>query len=76
MLNNDAVANLIRKAKTFQIPSVIATSRDQGMQLMDMELLRLVQERKIAPEEAFARALNKKDFEALLNREETGGSPS
>ena len=35
MLNNDAVSNLIRKSKTFQIPSVITTSRESGMQSMD-----------------------------------------
>jgi len=31
MINNEAVGNLIRKGKTFQIPSVIATQRDAGM---------------------------------------------
>jgi twitching motility protein PilT len=67
LLNNDAVANLIRKGKTFQIPSVIATSRDQGMQLMDSELQRLAKEGQITAGEAFARAVNKKEFEALLD---------
>ncbi len=76
LLNNDAVANLIRKGKTFQIPSVITTSRDQGMQLMDTELLRLVNERRVAPEEAFARAINKKDFEALLGTAVRPAPPS
>jgi len=66
MLNNDAVANLIRKGKTFQIASVIATSREQGMQLMDAELLRLARAGEISPDEAYARAVNKKDFEGLL----------
>ena len=66
MLNNDAVANLIRKGKTFQIPSVIATSREQGMLLMDTDLLRLAREGAISVDEAYARAINKKDFEALV----------
>jgi twitching motility protein PilT len=66
MLNNEAVANLIRKAKTFQIPSVIATSREAGMQLMDAELLRLHKEGKISAEDAYAKAASKKDFEALI----------
>ena len=66
LLNNDAIANLIRKGKTFQIPSVMATSRDMGMQTMDSELLRLFREGLISAEDAYLRAANKKDFEALL----------
>jgi twitching motility protein PilT len=63
LLNNEAVANLIRKGKAFQIPSLIATSREQGMQSMDGELRRLVQEGLITNEEAYMRAVNKKEFE-------------
>lgn len=66
MLNNEAIANLIRKGKTFQISSVIATSREQGMQLMDAELLRLCRDGTISIDEAYARASNKKDFEPLV----------
>ncbi|MBN2371842.1 MAG: PilT/PilU family type 4a pilus ATPase [Vicinamibacteria bacterium] len=69
LLNNDAVANLVRKGKTFQIPSVIATSREQGMQSMDGELKRLVQEGLITTEEAYMRAVNKKEFEAPVEAE-------
>ncbi len=72
MLNSEAIANLIRKGKTFQIPSVIATSREQGMQLMDMELLRLARGGVISVDEAYARALNKKDFEPLVSFQEAG----
>jgi len=63
LLNNDAVANVIRKGKTYQLPSIIATSREQGMHSMDGELKRLVQAGLVAPEEAYMRAANKKDFE-------------
>jgi len=66
MLNNEAVGSLIRKGKGFQIPSVIATSREQGMQLMDTDLMRLYQEGTISAEDAYLRAVNKKDFEAVL----------
>lgn len=66
MLNNEAIASLIRKGKTFQIPSVIATSREQGMQLMDADLMRLYQEGAISAEDAYVRAVNKKDFEGAL----------
>ena len=63
LVNNDAVANLIRKAKAYQIPAVVATAREVGMQAMDTELRRLVAEGVIAPEEAYMRAASKKDFE-------------
>ena len=63
LLNNDAVANLIRKGKAYQIQSVVATAREQGMQAMDTELRRLVREGVISSEEAYMRAASKKDFE-------------
>lgn len=63
MINNDAVANLIRKGKAFQIPQVIATAKDQGMQLMDAELMRLLKADVITQEEAYMKAATKKDFE-------------
>jgi twitching motility protein PilT len=65
MINNDAVANMIRKGKSFQIPSVIATSRDSGMQSMDSELGRLVREGVVDADEAFMKANDKKAFEGL-----------
>jgi twitching motility protein PilT len=70
MLATDAIANLIRKAKTFQIPSVIATSRELGMLSMDSELQRLVAEGLVSPNEAYMRAANKKEFELFLNQRE------
>ncbi len=70
MINNEAVANLIRKGKAFQLPSVIATSRDQGMQLMDADLLRLLKEGRISAEDAYVRAVSKKDFEPFMDASE------
>ena len=69
MLNNEAVANLIRKGKAFQIPSVIATAREQGMQLMDQDLMRLFKDGRISAEDAYVKASSKKDFEAFLDEE-------
>ncbi len=65
MINNEAVASLIRKGKGFQIPSVIATAREQGMQLMDAELMRLYKEGQVSAEEVYMKSANKKDFENL-----------
>jgi len=66
MLSTEAIANLIRKGKAFQIPSVITTSREAGMQLMDTELMRLLKEGKVSAEDAYAKAVSKKDFEPFL----------
>jgi len=66
MINNEAIENMIRKGKTFQIPSVIATSREQGMQSMDSELARLVLENLVEYDEAYMKANDKKAFEGLV----------
>jgi twitching motility protein PilT len=66
MINNDAIHSLIRKGKAFQIPTIIATSRDQGMQLMDSELIRLAKAKRVAVEEAYAKAVDRRSFEAAL----------
>ncbi len=67
MLNNDAIANLIRKGKTYQISSTVATARDQGMQAMDSELMRLYKEGIITLEDAYMKANSKKEFEELTD---------
>jgi len=69
MINNDAIANLIRKGKTFQIASIIATARELGMQSMDIELQRLFKEGVISAEEAYSKATGKKEFEVALKNE-------
>jgi twitching motility protein PilT len=57
-----AVAQLIREGKTFQIPSAIATGRRLGMQLMDQALLALVRTGDIDPDEAYLKAVDKREF--------------
>ncbi len=68
MLNNPAVGNLIREAKTFMLPGVIQTGVKQGMQLMDDVLLKLLDQGTISSEEAYNRADNKKAFAQELAR--------
>jgi len=70
LVNNEAVGNLIRKGKAFQLPSVISTSREQGMQLMDNDLMRLVKEGKISAGDGYVKAISKKDFEPFVEEEE------
>ena len=66
LIVNEAVANIIRKGQCHQLPSVVATHRELGMQGMDRELTRLVAEGAVDPEEAYVKALDKKAFAAFL----------
>lgn len=52
LLNNSAVASLIRNEKTYQIPSVIQTSRAQGMQTFESSLSEYVRAGIISSEAA------------------------
>ena len=52
LLTNNAVANLIRDGKTFQLPSVLQTSKAQGMVLLNDSLLDLVKRGLVEPREA------------------------
>ncbi len=69
LINTPAVANLIRDNKTFQLPSIMQTSKQSGMQTMDQSLMDLVKLRKISPQEAYRRAFDKKAFEQYKPRE-------
>lgn len=72
MLNNDAVANLIRKGKTYQIPNLIQMSRESGMRSMDHELARLYRAGIISADTAYMRAVNKKDIESVIDEADGG----
>ncbi len=63
MVVNYAIANLIREAKTVQIPSIIQTNKAAGMQLLNDVLSELIETRKIELKDAMAHAVDKKDLE-------------
>ncbi|MBW2654655.1 MAG: type IV pilus twitching motility protein PilT [Deltaproteobacteria bacterium] len=63
-----AVRNLIREAKTHQIPSMIQTGKQYGMQLLDDAIMQLYQKRWISPEEAYGKANNKATFRPFLKK--------
>ena len=63
-----AVANLIREAKTFQIPSMIQTGKGEGMQLMDQAIMEFLMKKQIAPDEAYMKANDKKVFERFVTK--------
>lgn len=59
LLTNNAVANLIRDGKTFQLPSILQTSKAQGMRLLNDSLLELVKKGIVEPREAYMKAVDK-----------------
>ena len=66
LICNPAVANLIREAETFQVPSIMQTAKGDGMQLMDQHILELLKSKHISGEEAYRCASDKKAFQAYL----------
>jgi twitching motility protein PilT len=66
LLVNAAVSNLIREGKTFQIPSIMQTSKNIGMRLMNEALIELVEKKLVAPEEAMGKAVDKGGFLTAL----------
>ena len=63
MVNNNAVANLIRENRTFQIKSILQTGRAQGQRLLDASLTQLMKERVITRKEALRHAEEPESFE-------------
>src|SRR5207247_941005 len=59
LLATPAVSNPIREGKTFQLPSIIQTSKQLGMVTMNDSLLDLVEKREISPDEAYMKSVDK-----------------
>jgi twitching motility protein PilT len=68
LLVTSAVSNLIREGKTFQIPSIMQTSKGAGMTTLNDSLLRLVREDVIEAAEAYRKAVAKGEFRSLAER--------
>ncbi|MCK6552137.1 type IV pilus twitching motility protein PilT [Myxococcota bacterium] len=68
LIVNSAVANLIREEKTFQIVSIMQTSKALGMQTLNESLLALVRNQLVEPDEAFAQAVAKRELAVMLGR--------
>ena len=66
LLTTPAISNLIREGKTFQIPSIIQTSRKLGMNTMNDALLELVEKKLIDPDEAYMKSVEKAGLVASL----------
>ncbi len=62
LLSIPAITNLIREGKTFQIPSVMQTSKRLGMVTLNDALLEVVDAGLVEPEEAYSKAADKSAF--------------
>ena len=66
LINNNAVANLIREKRTHELDMVIETGFEQGMIDMNRSLIDLVRQGEITIENAYAYSVNPKNLERLL----------
>jgi twitching motility protein PilT len=66
LLSTLAISNLIREAKTFQITSVMQTSRRSGMMTLNDALIELVDGGQVEPKEAYMKATDKVGFSQAL----------
>jgi twitching motility protein PilT len=66
LINNSAIANLIREGRTHEITAVVQTSSQEGMIDMDRSLAELVRRGEVTVENAYERAMDRKTFERYL----------
>jgi twitching motility protein PilT len=72
LLGNMALASLIREGKTFQIPSIMQTSKKAGMTTMNDSLFSLVKQGLVEPKEAWMKSVDKSGLVGLFK---SGGIP-
>jgi twitching motility protein PilT len=70
-----AIANLIREGKTFQIPSIMQTSRKHGMIMLNDALLDLVKRDVVTADEAYMKSIDKQGL-LLMFKNAGVNSPS
>src|SRR5215212_4421929 len=61
-----AIANLVREAKTHQIPGMIQVGKKLGNQPLDDAIMEHLRMKRISPEEAYEKALDKRKFRQFL----------
>ncbi|MGH9140996.1 MAG: type IV pilus twitching motility protein PilT [Vicinamibacterales bacterium] len=68
LIVTSAISNLIREAKTFQIQSMMQVGKAIGMVTLNDALMDLVTKKLIAPEEGYAKAIDKAGMETAMKR--------
>lgn len=69
LVNNSAVANLVREQKTFQIPSIMQTAKKDGMQVLDHQLMEAVKSGAVDGPTAWEAANEKSLFSQYAPKE-------
>ena len=68
MIGTSSISNLIREAKTFQIPSIMQAGRRHGMCLLNDSLFDVVKRGLVDPREAYAKSVDKASLLGLFTR--------
>ena len=68
LIATQALRNLIREGKTFQIPSMMQVGKAVGMVTLNDALMDLVTKKVVTPDEAYAKSVDKSGFEGSLKR--------
>jgi twitching motility protein PilT len=63
---NTAVANMVREGKTHQIPGMIQVGKKYGNMPLDDSIMDHLKMKRISPEEAYEKCLDKKKFRPFL----------
>jgi twitching motility protein PilT len=66
MVCTPAVSNLIREGKTHQMPSAIQTGKQYGMQTLDDAIMEHLNAKRISPEDAYNKCIDKSKFVGFL----------
>src|SRR2546427_407613 len=61
-----AIANLVREGKTHQLPGMIQVGKKLGNQPLDDSIMDHLKMKRVAPEEAYDKCLDKKKFRPFL----------
>jgi len=61
-----AIANLVREGKTHQIPGMIQVGKRMGNQPLDDAIMEHIRMKRVSPEEAYDKAIDKKKFKGFL----------
>ena len=69
LIRTSGLANVIREGNTPMLANIIQSGKSLGMQTMDDALMGLLQENRIAPEDAYRKALDKARFEKFAPAE-------
>lgn len=76
MMGVPAIANLIREGKIFQIPSIMQTSKNIGMRMMNDSLFELVKSGKVEADEALSKSIEKSTLQTMFRQANINFSPT